>query len=374
MKQPGRHIANRIGLFVSLSLFGLAVACQSQKEGDPVPVPATPAPGGVAYKATPVALRKPANFPDPVYDLDQNPLTAEGVALGKALFYDAGLSRDSTVSCGFCHQQFAGFGHSDHALSHGIGGKFGTRNVPGLQNLAWDREFFWDGGITNLDELPISPIKNPVEMDLAFPDALGRVRQRATYRTMFKAAFGSDSITTASFLKAISQFLVTLVSADSRYDKYVRKEAGGDLTPDELAGLNLFKQNCASCHATDLFTDKSYRNNGLPANSINDQGRYVITQNEADRLKFKVPSLRNVERTLPYMHNGRFATLEQVLDHYTTGIKDSPTLDPLLKANLQSGNSRPGIDLTDGEKKQVIAFLRTLTDEQFIGNRAFAPN
>lgn len=361
----------RVGVTVSTCLFGLAIACQTNKGGEPTPDPNPPAPGGgITYQTTPVAFRKPANFPDIVYDLSQNPLTVEGVALGKALFYDPALSRDTTISCGFCHQQFAGFGHSDHPLSHGIGGKFGTRNVPGLQNLAWSREFFWDGGVTNLDELPISPIQNPVEMDMKFSDALSRAQKSPKYPSMFKAAFGSDTVTTARFLKAISQFLLTLVSADSRYDKYVRKETGGDLSADELAGLTLFQQKCAACHATDLFTDKSYRNNGLPASQgINDQGRYTITLNDADRLKFKVPSLRNVEKTFPYMHDGRFATLDQVLTHYTTGVKDSPSLDPALKANGQLG-----IALTDSEKKQVIAFLRTLTDDTFINNRAFGAN
>ena len=165
--------------------------------------------------------------------------------------------------------------------------------------------------------------------------------------------------------------MLTLVSADSRYDKYVRKENGGELNPDELAGLSLFQQKCAACHATDLFTDKSYRNNGLLISAINDVGRSKITLNEADRLKFKVPSLRNVERTFPYMHDGRFAALEQVLNQYTDGVTDSPTLDPLLK----TGNAgKPGIALTATEKKQVIAFLRTLTDDTFINNRALGNN
>ena len=360
--------AKHVGLLVSLFLF-VVVACQTSTGDDPVPDPAPSLPGGTVYKTTPVTLRKPANFPAMVYDVSQNPLTAEGVALGKSLFYDVQLSRDSTVSCGFCHQQFAGFGHSDHALSHGIGSKIGTRNVPGLQNLGWDREFFWDGGVTSLDELPMTPIQSAVEMDLKFSDALSRVQKSPKYPPLFKAAFGSDTVTTARFLKAISQFLLTLISADSRYDKYVRKETGGDLTTDELAGLSLFQQKCATCHATDLFTDRSYRNNGLPVGAIKDQGRYTITLNENDRLKFRVPSLRNVERTFPYMHDGRFLTLEQVLDHYTTGVKDSPSLDPILKTNGQRG-----IALTNPEKKQIIAFLRTLSDDTFITNRAFSAN
>ncbi|WP_420149547.1 cytochrome-c peroxidase [Spirosoma sp.] len=362
-------LTKRSYLSISTLLFALAVACQTNTEPDPTPKPDPGTGGGVVYKPTPITLHQPGNFPDVIYNLTNNPLTVEGVALGKALFYDPQLSRDSTVSCAFCHQQFAAFGHSDHALSHGIDSKFGTRNVPGLQNLAWEREFFWDGGVTSLDELAMTPIQNPVEMDLKFADALSRVQKSPKYPAMFKAAFGSDTVTTARFLKSISQFLLTLVSADSRYDKYVRKEAGGELTSDELAGLNLFQQKCATCHATDLFTDRSYRNNGLPVSAINDQGRYVVTLNEADRLTFKVPSLRNVERTFPYMHDGRFTTLEQVLDHYRSGVKDSPTLDSVLKAN-----GKLGIALTDTEKKQVIAFLKTLTDDTFINNRAFSPN
>lgn len=356
------------GLLGSLVLFALAVSCHTQTDPKPDPGKTDTTDTGIAYQTTPITMRQPTNFPALVYDLSKNPLTAEGVALGKSLFYDDMLSLDTSVSCGFCHQQYAAFAHSDHALSHGIGGQFGTRNVPGLQNLAWDREFFWDGGVTSLDELPIAPIQNPVEMDLKFADALNRVQKSAKYPSMFKAAFGSDTVTTARFLKAISQFLLTLVSADSRYDKYVRKESGGTLTTDELAGLSIFQQKCATCHATDLFTDRSYRNNGLPVSAINDQGRYRITLSEADRLKFRVPSLRNVEKSFPYMHDGRFTTLEQVIDHYRSGVTDSPTLDPLLKTN-----GILGIPLTDTEKAQVVAFLKTLTDNTFINNRAYSP-
>ena len=297
-------------------------------------------------------------------------MTVEGVELGKALFYEPLLSRDTSLSCGFCHQQYAGFGHSDHALSHGIDNKFGIRNGLGLQNLAWNEAFFWDGSITSLDELPISPIQNPVEMDLHLSQAMSRIQSSPKYRPMFRAAFGSDTVTNTLLLKAISQFLLTLVSADSKYDKYIRKEVGGELTQEELSGLSLFKQHCANCHATDLFTDQSYRNNGLPVNKgINDQGRYRSTLKEEDRLKFKVPSLRNVEKTPPYMHDGRFVNLDQVINHYRNGITDSPNLDASLKINGQ-----PGIILTDTQKQQLIAFLLTLTDNTFLTNRAFMVN
>jgi len=186
---------------------------------------------------------------------------------------------------------------------------------------------------------------------------------------MFKAAFGSDTVTADRFFKAFSQFVLTLVSADSRYDKYVREEPGGSLTADEVAGLSLFRQNCSTCHTTDLFTDHSYRNNGLAVSSINDQGRYLITGQQKDRLTFKVPSLRNVERTFPYMHDGRFSTLEQVMNHYASGITNSPTLDESLIRNGQLG-----IPMTEVEKKQIISFLKTLTDTAFLTNRTLSPN
>lgn len=346
------------------ALLAFISSCQKAAVTD-APMPGPTLPGGTTYKATPVDFKKPANFPEPAYALANNPLTEEGIELGRQLFYDPRLSRDTSVSCGFCHQQFVAFAHADHSLAHGIGGQFGTRNAQALQNLAWSREFFWDGGVTNLDGLPMAPIENPVEMDIKLPDALDRVRRIPKYPPLFKQAFGSDTVTTARFMKALSQFMLTMVSANSRYDKYIRKETGGDLTSDELAGLTIFKAKCATCHATDLFTDNTFRNNGLDLDSkLNDQGRYRITLNEADRLKFRVPSLRNIERSSPYMHDGRMATLDQVLDHYSDGVKDSPTLDPVLRQN-----GRPGIGLSVTEKRQLIAFLLTLTDTNYLTDR-----
>lgn len=162
--------------------------------------------------------------------------------------------------------------------------------------------------------------------------------------------------------------MVTMVSATSRYDKYVRRESGGELTTDELTGLTIFKAKCATCHATDLFTDNTFRNNGLGIDQkLNDQGRYRITLNEADRLKFRVPSLRNIERSAPYMHDGRFATLNQVLNHYSDGVNDTPTLDPVLRQN-----GRLGIALSDVEKKSLVAFLATLTNNNYLTNRSLS--
>lgn len=352
-----------IGLVLSALLFGVVASCQSGSSVDPV----QPEPPVVPFQTTPYAWKKPANFPNPVYDFANNPLTQQGVALGKELFYDDQLSVNGTVSCAFCHQQSSAFAHTDHALSHGVNDKIGTRNNLGLQNLAFYRTFFWDGAQTDLDLVPIAPIENPVEMGHNLKMLLDNLRKGGKYRPLFKEAFGTDSISTDRFLKALSQFMLTMVSANSRYDKYVRQEASGTLTTDELAGLTLFKQECATCHAGELFTDQSFRNNGLSRAANQDEGRATVTAQPEDRFKFKVPSLRNVERTPPYMHDGRFWTLEAVLNHYATGVQDVPELDPALRTN-----DKPGIPLTDTEKRQLTAFLRTLTDTEYLTDRRFS--
>ncbi len=334
-------------ILISASLFAVLLAFACQREDSQ--------PDNVDIR-----FEIPANFPPTVYDLSKNPVTQEGFELGRALFYDGILSRDGTISCGFCHQQSSGFTQHGHDLSHGIDDKLTLRNALPIQNLAWEKEFFWDGGVFHLDLFAISPIEADNEMDEELPNVLNKLRQHKTYPKMFEAAFGSPDITTDRFLKALSQFQLMCISADSKYDKYVRKE-GVMLTSEELAGLNVFQQKCASCHRGELFTDNNYRNNGLPVGNPEDTGRGRITLNAADGYKFRVPSLRNVEVTLPYMHDGRFRTLENVLDFYANGVVDSPTLDPLLKQN-----GRLGIPLNETEKKQIIAFLRTLTDQDFL--------
>ncbi|WP_080238485.1 cytochrome-c peroxidase [Spirosoma rigui] len=362
------HRWNLIGLIVSAGLFGAVVSCQSGESGGTEPiVPVVPKP--VEYKATPYVWQKPANFPDPIYNFAKNPMTVEGVELGRVLFYDDALSANGTISCAFCHQQGSAFAHTDHALSHGINDKIGTRNNLSLQNLAFYNAFFWDGGVSDLDLVPIAPIENPVEMGHNMSALLANLRKSTKYPALFQTAYGTDSITTERFLKSLSQFMLTMVSANSRYDKYVRKEAGGELLPDELAGQTLFKQKCATCHAGELFTDQTFRNNGLSRALNQDQGRALVTLRPEDRYRFKVPSLRNVDRSPPYMHDGRFLTLEQVLNHYATGVQDVPELDPALRTD-----GKPGIPLTDTEKKQIIAFLRTLTDFDYVSDRRFGPN
>lgn len=309
----------------------------------------------------------PANFPKPVYDFSKNPVTKEGFELGKTLFYDGDLSRDGTISCAECHNQPYAFTHHGHDISHGIDGKKGMRNAPPIQNMAFQDEFFWDGGVFNLDLFSIAPLENPLEMDEKLGNVLEKLRKKEKYATLFQKAYGSKEITTERFLKALSQFMNTLVSANSRYDKYIRKEAGGTLTEEELTGLAIFKQKCGSCHSGELFTDQSYRNNGLSVYNAEDTGRHRITQKDSDKYKFKVPSLRNIAVTAPYMHDGRFFSLDAVLNHYDEGMIDSPTLEPVFK-----NEKKLGIPLSSDEKTKIVAFLKTLTDDEFLKDKRFA--
>jgi cytochrome c peroxidase len=312
-----------------------------------------------------VGFYQPSNFPPPKYSFATNPVTKEGFELGRALFYETKLSRDNTISCGSCHQQFAAFVHAGHTVSHGIDDLLGTRNSPPIMNLAWNEHFFWDGGVHNLDLFTPSPIENPVEMDEKFVNVLNKIRNDSRYPPMFKAAFGTEEVSSVRFMQAMSQFMVCLISSDSKYDKYVRNE-GATLTSEEISGMQLFKTYCSSCHKMDLFTDDSFHNNGLYY-SYNDSGRYRITLRPEDIAKFKTPSLRNIEKTAPYMHDGSLKTLEAVLKHYATGVKPYPTLDPLL-----INENGTGIPLSIDEQKQIIAFLKTLTDQKFLTDKRFA--
>lgn len=306
----------------------------------------------------------PINWPQPSYSFQDNMLTQQKFELGRKLFYEVRLSRDNTQSCGSCHAQFAAFSHLDHSLSHGIDGSFGLRNAPGLFNLAWKPAYFWDGGVTNLENQPQNPIENPVEMDLPLSEAVSRLNSDANYKKLFGEAFGAQTITSQMMFKALAQFMGTMVSSNSRYDKHIRGEQGGEFNAQEIQGLSLFRDKCATCHKEPLFTDHSYRNNGLaPDPYLLDSGRAAITASPDDRFKFMVPSLRNVTLTRPYMHDGRFTTLDAVLEHYRTGIVISTTLDPALTGSIQ---------MTDQQKEDLIAFLKTLADETFVRDKRFA--
>lgn len=337
----------KIWVVFSLLLLGVA-GCKKEKDKEEI------------------AFSIPSNFPAPKYNFTSNPVTTAGFELGRKLFYDPILSRDNTISCGSCHISFSAFTHHGHSVSHGIDNLLGKRNAPPVMNLAWSNEFMWDGGINQLDMLPIAPIENPVEMDLEFAAAVQKVKNSSPYPPLFKAAFGSDEITGPKMLQAMSQFMNMLVSANSRYDKWKRNE-GGTLSADELDGYHLVQQKCSSCHSTDLFSDDKFHNNGISNTFSSDSGRARITERPEDVGKFKTPSLRNIEKTPPYMHNGSFQTLEEVLQHYNSGVKVSATLDTLLQQN-----NITGIPLTNAEQQKIIAFLKTLTDEEFIRDTRFS--
>lgn len=307
-----------------------------------------------------VSFRVPEGWPQPFYNFENNALTQEGFKLGRKLFYDTRLSRDNSTSCGSCHQAFAAFAHSDHDLSHGVDGLLGERNSPPIFNMNWHTSFFWDGGVNHLESQPINPIQNPVEMDETLQSIIAKISADEQYRQMFEAAWGSEEVTSARIFKSMAQFMGVMISDNSRYDQYKRGETM--LSPQEMSGLMVFENNCASCHEPPLFTDFSFRNNGLKPTSVNDSGRMIITNKEEDMYKFKVPSLRNLRFTAPYMHDGRINSLEAVLTHYATGIHQSPTLD----AELTNG-----IQLSDKERSDLLAFLNTLNDETFIADTRF---
>ena len=314
-----------------------------------------------------LSIEIPDYFPEVTYNFEANPPTEKGFELGKKLFYDGKLSSDGVVSCGFCHIQDFSFTHHTHIVSHGVNGALGTRNAQPLQNMIFMNEFTWDGAAESLDAQPIIPITAEVEMNESFSNIIDKLQADEEYPQLFAEAFENGEVNTDNMLKAISQFLVMMVSADSKYDKILKNE-GSQFTAEEEAGKVLFDQKCATCHAGVLFTDQSYRNNGLPIDpEYDDEGRSRVTGLQADKYKFKVPSLRNIQITYPYMHDGRFQTLAQVLDHYDSGMVVTENLDPVFQQN-----ENLGISLTEDEKQKIIAFLETLTDDNFLLDDRFA--
>lgn len=310
----------------------------------------------------------PENFPELTYELSENPPTQNGFVLGKKLFYDGRLASDGVVSCGFCHIQSFAFTHHTHITSHGVDGNIGTRNAQPLQNMAFMNEFTWDGAAVHLDAQPIIPITAEVEMNETFGSIIAKLESDPEYVALFGAAFQDGTISPDNILKALSQFMVLMISGDSKFDRFQRGD-GTTLTDQETAGKTVFDAKCASCHSGVLFTDQTYRNNGLALDPIfNDLGRERVTGQPTDRQKFKVPSLRNIEITFPYMHDGRIATLADVLNFYASGMTDSETLDP----QFRQADGSIGIPLTDTEIDDLLAFLRTLTDDNFLFDPRFS--
>ncbi len=310
---------------------------------------------------------KPSYFPNPVYDFENNQLTNEGFELGLKLFYDPMLSADNTISCASCHIQASGFTHHGHNVSHGIYNRFGTRNAPAIANLAWAPTFMHDGGIFDLDLQAIAPITNPVEMDETVENVLIKIRNTTAYSPLFKRAFNDDTITTAHFLKALSQFMLMCVSDNAKYDSVKRGESS--FTIQEQKGYDIFLQHCNSCHKEPLFTDYSFKNNGVPINfRYNDKGRSLITLNPTDDYKFKVPSLRNLAFSPPFMHDGSINNIDEVINHYVYLMEETPNIEPMF---LRAGDN-PGISLTKDEQADLKAFLLTLNDYRFVTDKKFA--
>ncbi|GAB3242132.1 cytochrome c peroxidase [Hymenobacter seoulensis] len=359
-------------VFLGWLLLGLA-GCQTQPDEAITPE-------GPVVPPTPYNLVLPSNFPAPQAQPADNPLTVEGVELGRHLFYEKALSIDNSVSCASCHRQELAF-TDGRARALGVNQAESPRSSMSLANLLWEPQLMWDGSATTLEVQARIPIEKDVEMHQSLAAGVARLQQLPAYPGLFRKAFGSATITEANTLKALAQFERTLISSNSRYDQY-RRGARGRLTSYEVQGMVLFLThpngrirggNCGDCHSGDLQTNHTFSNNGLDQ-TFSDLGVGAITGLPTDQGKFRVPSLRNIALTAPYMHDGRFATLEEVLDHYNEHVVlTSPTIDPLmLNTTNDPAQQSQLLELTREEKAQIVAFLRTLTDSTFIQDPRFS--
>jgi cytochrome c peroxidase len=321
----------------------------------------------IAPNATPYHLTISQFAPHPDLPRD-NPLTSEGVALGGKLFFDRRLSKDNLQSCAACHDPNSAFSEP-RRFSRGVDGEIGTRNAMPLENLAWKSSFFWDGRAATLREQVLQPIQNPIEMHESLANAVTKISADNNYPRLFANAFGSPEITSDKIARALEQFLLVQVSFDSKYDRVMNGQT--NFTAQEQRGFELFNTeydpyhgqygaDCFHCHGGPLFQSRDFENNGLDS-VFTDLGRYKITQRAGDEGKFSVPSLRNVAVTAPYMHDGRFRTLDEAVEHYCTGMKRSATLDPNLAKHPDGG-----VPLSADDKRALVAFLKTLTDEKFL--------
>ena len=326
------------------------------------------------YEPTPVNIAVPAIFsqllPAPEIPAN-NPLTEEGVALGRALFYEKNLSADNTLSCAGCHRPNEGFS-DQRRYSIGIDGIAGFRNSMPLVNIAWNtnNKFNWDGSADSLEEQVLEPVVNEIEMHNTWPNVEQTLQSDPNYLTKFEQAFGTTTISKDLIAKALAQFIRTLVSGNAKFDNYLLGQA--TLTPLEQQGLAVFldenRGDCFHCHGSPsnpLWTDNDFHNNGLDEN-FTDLGLGDITGDPAQFGLFKSPSLRNLAYTAPYMHDGRFQTLDQVIDHYSEGLIFSPTIDPLMKTVAQGG-----VQLTPQDKAALKAFLLSLSDPSLANNPAY---
>ena len=307
---------------------------------------------------TDVSLEIPDGFPAPRQVFNYNPLTKEGIELGRRLFYEPMLSVDNMHPCADCHEQKAAFGTFEHDRSHGVFDSHTLRNAPVLFNLAWAPSFHWDGAFDDLQHEAVQPLTGQVEMGEHFSSIIHKLENDPYYPRAFQKVFEYPRIEPMLIVKALEQFTGSIVSANSKYDRY--KKGTASYSAEEENGYQLFKTHCNSCHREPLFTDYSYRNIGLTVDPmLMDYGRMMVTGNRADSLKFKVPTLRNLYFSSNYMHDGRFQTVQQAIYHYRFGVQTSSTLDPLL---------RNGITLSEAQTDNLMAFLKTLSDSSFIQN------
>ncbi|WBX73915.1 cytochrome-c peroxidase [Tenacibaculum pacificus] len=338
----------------------LLMSCSSKEEG--------------IYTPKPTSLKIPELFQqkliEPVIPTN-NPLTEEGIALGKKLFFDEILSKDNTQSCASCHNPQKAF-TDENRFSEGVDGKIGNRNSMPLFNLAWnfDERFTWDGKETSLESQALEPVRNPIEMHSNWINVAQKIKNHAEYPFLFQQAFGNIKIDSTLITKALAQFERTLISGNSKFDQYLLGKA--QLTSEEKNGFDVFmdetRGDCFHCHGSNnnpLWTDNKFHNNGLDA-IFTDLGLGKITGDPNDNGKFKSPSLRNLKFTAPYMHDGRFATLEDVINHYSTGLKNSSTIDPLMKSV-----NKGGVNLSQKDKDDLKTFLLSLSDNDFINNLEF---
>lgn len=353
-------------LFTFFSVSCLFAACDPK---EPVETPAT-------YDSTPYDL-KIGDFPTPELPAD-NKLTVAGVQLGRMLFYEKMLSKDGSQACADCHKQQDAF--SDiRRFSIGVEKLPGDRQAMAVMNLAWHQNgLFWDGRAPHVRDQALGPIQNPLEMNETLPNVDTKLSAEKKYTDQFIRAFGDATVNPERVSLALEQFMLSVISNNSKYDQYLQGSA--TLTTEEEHGRVLFfteydpfgstkGMECFHCHAGHNFTNDEFMNNGLDTDaSMTDEGRKKVTNDPADRGRFKVPSLRNIEFTAPYMHDGRFATLEEVIDHYDHGVKNSSTVEFILQYNLQPG----GLQKTAQDKADLVAFLKTLTDNDFLTNTAFA--
>jgi len=321
------------------------------------------------YNPTPATLHYPSfvdsNIGSPVISTD-NPLTTEGIALGRRLFYDKTLSNDMTMSCNSCHNQNNSF-DDYRQFSQGTNGSFGKRNAMPIVNMAWNDRFFWDGRRSSLEGQAHDPVVNPIEMANTWPVVVQRLQSSTTYPELFFKAFGTKTIDSDLIVKAIAQFEKTLISFNSLYDRVIYLHTD-TFTTAQANGYTLFQtKHCITCHSNVVFTDHTFRNNGLDL-FVSDSGLADFTHLTNDAGKFKVPSLRNIAITAPYMHDGRFTTLDQVVAFYNKGVNHG---NPHTDFVMQSFNKAN--EMTIQEQAYLVSFLETLTDSSYITNTQYMP-